>query len=409
MHDPFPIARPESLVKYVQPVADYLSLNTLPLHFHEVVAAYVLYDVTYRFIAPAFSRIFFPRVYATFNARTKLNWDVHIVSFVQSTLICSLALWVIWTDKELNSMDRIERVHGYTGASGLVQAFAGGYFLWDLVITVQNVKIFGIGMLFHAISALCVFSLGFVSTRPRYLKANHSSFAQRPFVNYYACTFILYELSSPFLNIHWFCDKLNMTGSTVQFVNGLMLLFTFFSCRLVWGTYQSIRVFGDVYHLYMNGYVPQHDPEVGKLSDDTYVNNAGFKNHLLQYSVGQTIPLWIISAYLASNLILNGLNWFWFGKMIETLRKRFDPPIGTRKAQPKVAAAPVEIPENEKVLIEGIHVSTPGVVEKDTEDYVNVASPKSLQFQKNKSGTHLEVKQSEVCSRNPSQRAAHAA
>ncbi|EMD93463.1 hypothetical protein COCC4DRAFT_191712 [Bipolaris maydis ATCC 48331] len=392
MHDPFPIARPESLVKYVQPVADYLSLNTLPLHFHEVVAAYVLYDVTYRFIAPAFSRIFFPRVYATFNARTKLNWDVHIVSFVQSTLICSLALWVIWTDKELNSMDRIERVHGYTGASGLVQAFAGGYFLWDLVITVQNVKIFGIGMLFHAISALCVFSLGF-----------------RPFVNYYACTFILYELSSPFLNIHWFCDKLNMTGSTVQFVNGLMLLFTFFSCRLVWGTYQSIRVFGDVYHLYMNGYVPQHDPEVGKLSDDTYVNNAGFKNHLLQYSVGQTIPLWIISAYLASNLILNGLNWFWFGKMIETLRKRFDPPIGTRKAQPKVAAAPVEIPENEKVLIEGIHVSTPGVVEKDTEDYVNVASPKSLQFQKNKSGTHLEVKQSEVRSRNPSQRAAHAA
>lgn len=392
MHDPFPIARPESLVKYVQPVADYLSLNTLPLHFHEVAVAYVLYDVTYRFIAPAFSRIFFPRVYATFNARTKLNWDVHIVSFVQSTLICALALWVMWTDKELNSMDRIERVHGYTGASGLIQAFAGGYFLWDLVITVQNVKIFGIGMLFHAISALCVFLLGF-----------------RPFVNYYACTFILYELSSPFLNIHWFCDKLNMTGSTVQFVNGLMLLFTFFSCRLVWGTYQSIRVFGDVYHLYMTGQVPQYDPEVGKLSDDTHVNNAGFKNDLLQYSAGQTIPLWLISAYLASNLTLNGLNWFWFSKMIETLRKRFDPPIGTKKAQPKVSAAPVEISENEKVLIEGIHVSTPGVVEKDTEDYVNVASPRSLQFQKNKSGTHLEVKQSEVRSRNPSQRAAHAA
>ncbi|EUC41782.1 hypothetical protein COCMIDRAFT_29480 [Bipolaris oryzae ATCC 44560] len=392
MHDPFPIARPESLVKYVQPVADYLSLNTLPLHFHEIAAAYVLYDVTYRFVAPAFSRIFFPRVYATFNARTKLNWDVHIVSFVQSTLICALALWVMWTDKELNSMDRAERVHGYTGASGLIQAFAGGYFLWDLVITVQNVKIFGIGMLFHAISALCVFSLGF-----------------RPFVNYYTCTFILYELSSPFLNIHWFCDKLNMTGSTLQFVNGLMLLFTFFSCRLVWGTYQSIRVFGDVYHLYMNGYVPQPDPEVGKLSDDTYVNNAGFKNDLLQYSAGQTTPLWLISAYLASNLILNGLNWFWFSKMIETLRKRFDPPIGTRKVQPKVSATPVEISENEKVLIEGIHVSTPGVIEKDTEDYVNVASPKSLQFQKNKSGTHLEVKQSEVRSRNPSQRAAHAA
>jgi hypothetical protein len=66
-------------------------------------------------------------------------------------------------------------------------------------------------------------------------------------VNFYAPTFILYELSSPFLNIHWFCDKLNMTGSTLQFVNGIVLLFTFFSCRLCWGTYNSIRVFNDVW------------------------------------------------------------------------------------------------------------------------------------------------------------------
>lgn len=178
MHDPFPIQRPESLVKYVEPVADFFSLKTLPLHFHEIFFAFMLYHATYRFVAPAFSRFFFPRVYATFNARTKLNWDVHIVSFVQSTLICAMALWVLCTDNELNQMNTEERVYGYTGASGLIQAFAGGYFLWDLMITVQNVKIFGIGMLFHAISALSVFSLGFVSAMPRFLersKANSST------------------------------------------------------------------------------------------------------------------------------------------------------------------------------------------------------------------------------------------
>jgi hypothetical protein len=163
MHDPFPISRPEVLVKYVEPIADFLSLKTLSLHFHEVIAAFTLYHVTYRYISPVLSRLFFPRIYSSLNARTKLNWDVHVVSFVQSTLVCTLALWVIWTDKELNQMDNQERVHGYTGASGLVQAFAGGYFLWDLMITARNFKIFGIGMLFHAISALCVFSLGFVS------------------------------------------------------------------------------------------------------------------------------------------------------------------------------------------------------------------------------------------------------
>ena len=163
MHDPFPLQRPDGLLPYVQPVADFLSLQTLPLHFHEVMIAFSLYHVTNRYISPAFSRFLFPRVYPSFNARTKLNWDVHVVSFVQSTLICSLAFWVIWQDKERSEMDTQERVHGYTGASGLIQAFAGGYFLWDLVITMQNVRIFGIGMLFHAISALCVFSLGFVS------------------------------------------------------------------------------------------------------------------------------------------------------------------------------------------------------------------------------------------------------
>jgi hypothetical protein len=296
-----------------------------------------------------------------------------------------MALWVMWTDSELNQMDYKERVHGYTGASGLIQAFAGGYFLWDLAITVQNVKIFGIGMLFHAISALCVFSLGF-----------------RPFVNYYACTFILYELSSPFLNIHWFCDKLNMTGTTIQLVNGIVLLCTFFSCRIVWGSYQSIRVFTDVYHAYTAGAVARSDPDVGKLSDNTTLSNAGFKHDVLQFAEGQTVPLWLITAYLASNLILNGLNWFWFGKMIETLRKRFDPPFGTKK--PEIKETTLEIPDDEKVLVEGIHVSTPGVIEKDAKDYIDAASPRLVSLEKSRTGTHLEVKQSEVRSRNTAQR-----
>ena len=163
MHDPFPLPRPTALVPYVEKLAGHLSLKTLPLHYHEVALAYAIYHTTNKFISPAVSRYFFPRIYPSFNARTKLNWDVHVVSFVQSVLICTLALWVMWTDKERHDMDTKERVYGYTGASGLIQAFAGGYFLWDLVVTVQNVKIFGIGMLFHALSALCVFSLGFVS------------------------------------------------------------------------------------------------------------------------------------------------------------------------------------------------------------------------------------------------------
>ncbi|PSN73697.1 DUF887-domain-containing protein [Corynespora cassiicola Philippines] len=359
MHDPFPLPRPAALTSYIEPLSARLSLHTLPLHLHEVLLAYLFYHLTNTHLSPLLSRALFPRIYPSFSARTKLNWDVHVVSLVQSTLICALALWVMWTDGERAAMGWEERVWGYTGASGLIQACAGGYFVWDLVITVQNVGVFGWGMLAHAVSALFVFSLGF-----------------RPFVNFYAPTFILYELSSPFLNIHWFCDKLNLTGSRIQLYNGILLLTTFFSCRLIWGSYQSIRVFSDVYRAMSQG-PPAFDVEKAELGTMRFA--------------AEPVPLWLAFCYLASNITLNGLNWFWFGKMIETIRKRFDPPYGTRRPEKEEKK---EKKEEDKVLVEGIDVDTPATtpyVEGEGVDYVSVKTEKS--------GTHLEVEQAEVRSR----------
>lgn len=59
-------------------------------------------------------------------------------------------------------MDWKERVWGYTGGGGMIQALAAGYFLWDLQICIRYLKVFGWGMLMHAVAALVVFSLGFV-------------------------------------------------------------------------------------------------------------------------------------------------------------------------------------------------------------------------------------------------------
>ena len=162
MLDPFPVAAPPALAKVTQRFADYFSLPTLPLHVHELLFAFIFYTVVQKYVAPPISIRLFPTIYPKFNARTKLNWDAHIVSFVQSTLINALALWVMWKDEERGAMDWEEKVWGYTGASGLVQGFAGGYFLWDLFVTLANVNTFGAGMLAHAVSALFVFSLGFV-------------------------------------------------------------------------------------------------------------------------------------------------------------------------------------------------------------------------------------------------------
>ncbi|KAI0012879.1 TLC domain-containing protein [Xylariaceae sp. FL0662B] len=306
MRDPFPIPPISALSKAVQPWADYFDLPTLPLHIHEVVLIAAFYQLVGGVISPVLSSRLFPAQYNALSRGKKLNWDVHVVSLVQSTAINALALWVMFADDERRNMDWQERVWGYTGAAAMVQALAAGYFLWDLIVTAFHVNIFGLGMLAHAVSALLVYAFGF-----------------RPFVNYYSCNFILWELSSPFLNIHWFFDKLGMTGSRAQLYNGLMLIFTFFSCRLVWGTYQSFLVARDLW-------TSLHSkPMVFATILPEDADNATFPSqyaHTMQFVSDSThVPYWLAAVYVGSNLTLNSLNFYWFFKMIDAVRKRFEP------------------------------------------------------------------------------------
>ncbi|OLN92904.1 putative TLC domain-containing protein C17A2.02c [Colletotrichum chlorophyti] len=309
MKDPFFFEPIPWLVKATQPLADYFCLPTLPIHIHEVLAASLFYSVIYYPISPLLSRLIVGRKYVDLPRRRRVNWDAHVVSLVQSTLINALAIWIMVVDTERNEMDWQARMWGYTGAAGMIQALATGYFLWDLVVTSCNMDVFGIGTLAHAISALFVYSLGF-----------------RPFLNYYGCIFILWELSTPFLNIHWFFDKLGMTGSRAQLYNGLVLLFTFFSCRLIYGTYQSVRVFTDIYAAIDAHPVLPKDisPETGALLSPSGVMRFA--------TADSTVPTWLAVTYLMSNLTLNFLNFYWFIMMIRAVRKRFQPAKTTEKA-----------------------------------------------------------------------------
>jgi len=162
MRDPFPIPPIPSLSKAVQPWADRLSLPTLPLHVHEVLGAALFYTFIQVVVSPLISTWLFPHHYPRHSRSKKANWDAHVVSLVQSTLINSLALWVMWVNEDLGVMDWQQRVWAYDGASGFVQAMAAGYFLWDLVTTLLHLDIFGLGLLAHAGSALAVYSFGFV-------------------------------------------------------------------------------------------------------------------------------------------------------------------------------------------------------------------------------------------------------
>ncbi|KAK5654942.1 hypothetical protein OQA88_6699 [Cercophora sp. LCS_1] len=305
MRDPFPFAPIPALSKWVEPYAEKLNFPTLPLHIHEVLGAALFYTFIHVVVSPVLSNWLTPQYYPRNSRGKKANWDAHVVSLVQSTLINGLALWVMYADEERRAMDWQERVWGYDGAIGFIQAMAAGYFVWDLITTLLYIDVFGLGLLAHAVSALAVYSFGF-----------------RPFLNFYSPTFILYELSTPFLNIHWFFDKLNMTGSRAQLYNGIALLFTFFSCRLVWGTWQSVVVYGDmwkaIHHAPDAGYVAAALSGNATLTDPN-LNTMSFVKEAVP------VPTWLPGIYVVSNLTLNALNWFWFVKMISAVKKRFEP------------------------------------------------------------------------------------
>ena len=50
---------------------------------------------------------------------------------------------------------------------------------------------------------------------------------------------------------------------------------------------------------------------------------------VMRFAGDRVVPVWLASTYLGSNVVLNTLNFYWFGKMIETVRKRFRPQKGS--------------------------------------------------------------------------------
>ena len=55
-------------------------------------------------------------------------------------------------------------------------------------------------------------------------------------------------------------------------------------------------------------------------------NSLEADTEIMRFAGDRTVPIWLAYTYLGSNIVLNSLNFYWFGKMIETVKKRFRQP-----------------------------------------------------------------------------------
>ena len=145
-----------------------------------------------------------------------------------------------------------------------------------------------------------------------------------------------------------------MTGSVYQLINGIFLLMTFLGCRLVWGTYQTVRVYQDVWNSLF------HTPAAAGKSA------IPIHEGIMRFAGEEYVPVWLAFTYLGSNIILNTLNFYWFGKMIEALRKRFTPPKDVKEKP--IATKSIESNGSVRVDVDQTEVRRRRVVEVDAED-----------------------------------------
>lgn len=154
MLDPLAIEYPPVVQEALESFFEFVGLPALVSHFHEVILAFWLYQGLF-LLGPLFnSKI---SSYNTLPKRTRINFDIHVVSQVQCLLIVALAFPAFF-DPVLQT----DHLFAYSPYGGLVYAFAVGYFAWDTYISLKYIKWFGAGFAVHGIASLCVFILSFV-------------------------------------------------------------------------------------------------------------------------------------------------------------------------------------------------------------------------------------------------------
>ena len=207
----------------------------------------------------------FSKSYSQLDTMKKRNWRIRMVGFIHAIVISAMSLYVLVTVNELYE-DKIFASHSN---SEMILLVTSSFFLWD-IITIVYYGDFGAEFLVHAVASFLVFFFSFW-----------------PFAQYFGLVFLLFEMSTPFLHMNWFFDKMNMTGSVLQLINAVFFVLVFFSVRLVFGLYFSLMFFMESYKHF------------------------------------EKLPI-MISFYWIANLVMNTLNIYWFSLIMPAITSRLN-------------------------------------------------------------------------------------
>eukprot|EP00282_Hemiselmis_andersenii_P025986 CAMPEP_0172021322 /NCGR_PEP_ID=MMETSP1041-20130122/13648_1 /TAXON_ID=464988 /ORGANISM="Hemiselmis andersenii, Strain CCMP439" /LENGTH=225 /DNA_ID=CAMNT_0012676635 /DNA_START=473 /DNA_END=1149 /DNA_ORIENTATION=+ len=144
---------------------------------------------------------------------------------------------------------------------------ATGYFLFDSLSVLLHMGSHGGQYLLHGV--LCLITYGLAALFDVY--------------HYWGPTFLLFEITTLFINARWWFAQLDNKEGTAYTINGISLILTWLSVRVIFGLSQSWVFWQDAF-----------SPASAK------------------------VPAAIFAWYAFSNISLNLLNIFWFFKIMKS-------------------------------------------------------------------------------------------
>ncbi|TIC14500.1 DUF887-domain-containing protein [Wallemia mellicola] len=215
-------------------------------------------------ISHLISERYLSATYEKLDKNQKLDWNAHTVSLVHSLLIAPAAGYALYK----SPIALTDTLYGYDSLIGNIHAFSLGYFLWDALHDVRTRQPV------YLVHALVSFSAYLWTFRPVFMNIGPS--------------FLLWEASTPFVNINWFMDRIEgYKNSRSQIVNGIALTLSFFTARIAFGGYMS------------------------------YI----FYKTIVEHQ--NSFPKSLAAVYVAGNITLNILNLNWFYKMIKKIKRMY--------------------------------------------------------------------------------------
>ena len=206
----------------------------------------------------------------------KKKWEANVLGIVFSCIAGPVGVYCNYYPQ---NGEVISSIYGKSDDIVLLLDFACGYFLYDIIVSMIY---FDRATLIHGIACFLVYGL--------------SNYPQ-PFIHQTAAFFLIFEFSTPFLNMRNILLQLKRTDSIIFPICTYMFAISFFTVRIVVGIPRSYIFWQDILDLLFYHEKNDLDP-----------------NH----------PVGIVYYMLVANTILNGLNIYWMFLIIQSVTKNRD-------------------------------------------------------------------------------------